>query len=890
MLASQFGTALFSVAMVDDSMEISSEHGHNAGEDIDIDIDLTSGQVDEDYMLEDAASNASFGESFLPQPSPPLGNDDVMIDDDDESYPMADAELIHNDVEQNTGHEAVAMSFSGPDASQFTGEEPEDTAHLNADGLPQDAGLIWEAHDVQEQEVNKPNVKVQKSEEAIAYGDEEPFIDPDTKEAEESRELTANNNSQTTSPQNRSLPIATTDDQPGSPLAAVQEPGLGSPDQTSNHSDTEPLAVAVEDVKQTVDSTSLDDGNALRPAPEVIVVYQSIEYGLFSTSESDDPDSFFLSDVSITEKSLIDFFKAIREVIHEDLTDEEELCISVEELGLEIDEVSCTKVFPTQSTLTLTNQTSPSILDSTLGQIITLYERLLQNDRVESPRPLYVLLGTKANFSKRLANLTAVAAEGKGLSELVTWDEHSESPLEPIEPREGKQGDDSALENYEADEDYGDTYDGTNDEEIEVSIADPSTQPIGDHDQLSESGDVQKSTATASPSSAPETSEAQHIGASDSPTLPTTQISTSGEYDEDGDLIDYSDEEFEDENKQQRGDSGPTELETDVGRTHNGTFADFVSPCLKPNTCFCSKCNDLLLAEYEAINEELRRRSISRAAEDSAVGQPTDGVENDHDVQPSRSQAETGVEYDEDESEGEELEHEEADAEYEDSSADDGESYDAVEVERRGDIHFDLGGDGEFEGDDLISDARGGSGAREDTYGDDNGNDAFEDEVESGEGDDNQTQNLPRLGGKETFPRDATSMSSSLGFADAAESSATTSADEIRFEEGLGKQIASDSKENYEPNISNDGTNDAGHEDEIDYEDDERQESLQAQEELHKSEDSTMTNGGLRKRPRAEDADLDEGMTTRSKGVYTPASHFEKNLLTPPLDTKRPRS
>ena len=55
MVSPQLGTALFPVAMVEDSMEISFERGHSVGEeDIDIDIDLTSGQADEDYMLEDA--------------------------------------------------------------------------------------------------------------------------------------------------------------------------------------------------------------------------------------------------------------------------------------------------------------------------------------------------------------------------------------------------------------------------------------------------------------------------------------------------------------------------------------------------------------------------------------------------------------------------------------------------------------------------------------------------------------------------------------------------------------------------------------------------------------------------------------------------------------------
>ena len=879
MVASHFGTTIFSVAMVDDSMEISSEHGHNAGEeDIDIDIDLTSGQVDEDYMLEDVALNTGFDNSFNPQRSPLMGNDDVMIDDDDESYPMADAELIHDDAEQNMEQEVVTIPFPGPNGSHFA-EDDGGATYLHPDSQTEGAPRMWDSHDVREPSVHETDVQVQKSEQAITQHDEVPLNDPEVKEAKELKEAPAelsDNQSQSTNLQNRS-PLVATADQPGSPLAPIQEPGLGSPDRTSNHSDTGPHAEAAGgDLKHTIESTSPDDGTAVRSAPDVVVVYQSIEYGLFSTSDSDHPDSFFLSDLSLIEKSLVDFFKAIRKVIHEDLADDEDLCISVEDLGLEIDEVSSSTAPSTQLTLNLIIQTSPSILDVTFGEIITLYERLLQNEKVESPRPLRVLLATKSNFAKRLANLITGATEGKGLSELVNWGEHSESPLEPTETDEGKQREESALENYEADEDYGDASDRTNGEEVDATKAEPLAEPTSGHDQLSDLESVPKSNATASLSSANGTLVTQQMSASDAQTLSTTQAPTSGEYDED-DLIDYSDEELEDQNKQQRGGSHPTELETDAGRTHNGTFPDFIPLCLKPNTCFCSKCNDLLIAEYEAINEELRRRSISQAEDDDTENQ-AEGVEHGHELQPNPSQTKTGVDYDEDVNTGEGFDDSGENAEHEDPFADDGESYDAeADAEEQEDNHFDLGSYGAFEEEQLTSDSKRDPGAEVDTYGNENGNDAFGDEVEVGEEDANQTQSLPELGEVEAVPRKATSASSSLGLADAVESSATASADEIHHGEGVGKQINNDSGKSIESHTSNSSTDDARDEDEIDYEDDDDQDSLEAQDILQKSEDLPVKSGGPGKRPRAEDADLDEGMTTRSKGMHLRRSWRTRN-------------
>ena len=69
-------------------MEISSEHGHNIrDEDIDIDIDFTTGHADEDYILEDVLPHETIDNDFLFEASPGAGQDDLMVDEgEDESF------------------------------------------------------------------------------------------------------------------------------------------------------------------------------------------------------------------------------------------------------------------------------------------------------------------------------------------------------------------------------------------------------------------------------------------------------------------------------------------------------------------------------------------------------------------------------------------------------------------------------------------------------------------------------------------------------------------------------------------------------------------------------------------------------------------------------------
>lgn len=334
--------------MADDTMEMSSEHGHNIGdEDIDIDIDFTAGHVDEDYVLEDAASNIGFEDDFRQQPSPAVGHADLMIDEDDESYPMPmdDGDAMPLEDNQHMEHETLPMSFTSANIPtlQFEEDPSQDTSHIVAAGSMQESAVVWPPQDEPDYGGNSTVVHAEHLEEGHVK-DEEPHDNENTEEIKPPATNPPREDSPTNSPHNISHNGSITGEQPISPPASTSAPVPESADHVL-HSDEAPGASSTsQDPIATIESASAEDTDPSSSNHEVIVLYQDSEYALFSKSESDDIDSFFLSDLSIKEKPLVNFFEAIRQVIHGDLTDEDELCMSIEDFGIEIEEVSCASV------------------------------------------------------------------------------------------------------------------------------------------------------------------------------------------------------------------------------------------------------------------------------------------------------------------------------------------------------------------------------------------------------------------------------------------------------------------------------------------------------------------------------------------------------------------
>jgi hypothetical protein len=60
---------------------------------------------------------------------------------------------------------------------------------------------------------------------------------------------------------------------------------------------------------------------------------------------------------------------------------------------------------------------------TTLSQLVDTYLRLCHNDGTESPGPLYLTLSTKPSLSTEVAGLVSAADEGKGISQIQSWNQ-----------------------------------------------------------------------------------------------------------------------------------------------------------------------------------------------------------------------------------------------------------------------------------------------------------------------------------------------------------------------------------------------------------------------------------------------------------------------------------
>ena len=280
----------------------------------------------------------------------------------------------------------------------------------------------------------------------------------------------------------------------------------------------------------------------------------------------------------------------------------------------------------------------------TVGQIINLHEIILQNDGFEFARPLCLVLSTRPNFLARFAKLTSGASEGKGLSELVYWDEQSESFDDSAPVNGNDQGERSQEEINKADANLETGEDNNVPTQHAFNQILPQDR-TAEKDPAQEAGDTDshETSRTVANDSLVQHSTAQDVVA------PQNMEASGNVEDEDGDLIDYSDVEDEAQPElQESAKSRPAKLEIDGKGTNTGT-PDFISPCLKHHSHFCSKCDDLLLVEYEAINEELRRRSIPPKSEKNLLEQAAESLVANYGTDNKRVttlETENRIEYD----------------------------------------------------------------------------------------------------------------------------------------------------------------------------------------------------------------------------------------------------
>ncbi|KAK2630175.1 hypothetical protein QTJ16_000995 [Diplocarpon rosae] len=561
--------------MVEDTMEISSEHGYNMDQDdIDIDLDLTAGSVDEDYILEDAASQIGFGNELHPPPSP-IVNDESMLDDDSESYQMEDADLLNEGEGHTMERESITFTTLDEEPPSL-GTNDLETVQYKSEDAGTSAKKFCDdavASKLEKQEFNPEHGGSDILEHDDAqYPDQAHCHNPETV-----AKALSDQGFQTSTPTRHSS-IPTAPAEVRSPLTHVPETRLVSPGIAPEHTEANFDSNSPHLEVDSADTSHVN--NELSNFPDVRVVYRNIEYDLFSSSELDDPDSFFLSDVSIAEKPLDEFLRAMREVINGDLAEEDELWILVESLGLEAGEKSS------------------FLHEVNLKEILNLHAELLHNDGIEpSSQTCYVQLRTRIDFSRRFSNLIAGAAEGKGLASFGLWNEQSLFLDDTENADEGKYEDESNVESHKID-DTAEVHESQPEPDVaESKFSGSGSQATSeDHEQFrsqefqTNAQHIQK-IDVSNINRSTDHSFATTLGATASQFLKGKVILPS-DVDEDGDLIGYSD-----------GEDDPASQKSRTPKT-----ADIRTPV-----------ND------EEVDQDHRRRSLSRVATEDNLSRVSSG-------------------------------------------------------------------------------------------------------------------------------------------------------------------------------------------------------------------------------------------------------------------------
>ncbi|TID17885.1 conserved glutamic acid-rich protein [Venturia nashicola] len=144
------------------------------------------------------------------------------------------------------------------------------------------------------------------------------------------------------------------------------------------------------------------DSGPPRSFHTTVVDYEGAHISLFPPMEEDEADTFLLGDISLADKTLVDLFRACRQVLGDSIDDSLELEIYCEDLDLTIPE------------------DSTDCMTTSFSQLVDVYVTLSRQDGIDHPEPFSIIMAKKPRWSSRLSTLYLAAAESKGLSAVQT--------------------------------------------------------------------------------------------------------------------------------------------------------------------------------------------------------------------------------------------------------------------------------------------------------------------------------------------------------------------------------------------------------------------------------------------------------------------------------------
>ncbi|KAJ5819237.1 hypothetical protein N7474_004828 [Penicillium riverlandense] len=438
--ASPLTFSTMEVPAVDDTMEMASPYQGQA-DDFDIDIDL----------MEDHPSNIDSemmgADDYLPtsQPTdynPDAINDADMVDgvsegsmvDADETYVEEDHDIDVQDggegayeAEMHEGDQGDGAKTPVPTVHvEAPVETAQETANLDdtsvaAKPVETDQGYSQALESV-------PHVE--SSVQEIEQQDESVPLEPSQPEQVQDEEI-----------ENIENDLNSEGEHLGEKTNEAAQVDVSDADNALGHTELpaanqengQAKSVVGENEAEAADHTELehvheaDDQHHHVSLHPVKVIYQENVISLFPPLEGDSSETFFLHDENVVYDDVGKLFSALREVLQDNVAENEVLIMDIDPLGIQIMEVS--QILALLFSLPPTGMLIHSLQDSSytskvsLHQVLDLYLKLCHNDGSNEPEALYLTLSTKMTVSAEIANLLAAANGGKGLSELHGWDE-----------------------------------------------------------------------------------------------------------------------------------------------------------------------------------------------------------------------------------------------------------------------------------------------------------------------------------------------------------------------------------------------------------------------------------------------------------------------------------
>jgi len=424
----------------DDDMELSSDHGRYDG-DFDIDVDQGGdyvGDADIDQMQEDLRSDR--GMTDLLDPTDVHTNDDEMAEGSiDGRYEPQDGmmqdegmttDLHDEDLEDYVGDEPEYAQKESNEVQEFeTVREQGDTTyddetgdttlrpdeHVFDDGAQEFKQDHTDGTDDTAQLDETQNETVPAVNVGLPADIEEPHLSINEVQQQKANDQTLVS---TVVDFTESQDAGDAGPQPMTGDASVRNPPEHKIDHEYQNDDT----VVVEHGEKAVDEVEYNDelgedksriiveesapsaqeehtgSFTVTGLHQTIVKYEGSEVFLFPSGDPTSQEEYFLEDDNIVNGSIGDMLEACRVVLGGDISEDEELELTVEDLGLSLSEDS-----------------TPAF-SASFSEILQLYVQLHALDGVAHPPPMYMTLSTKTRFTNRLTLLAHAVSEGRGLS------------------------------------------------------------------------------------------------------------------------------------------------------------------------------------------------------------------------------------------------------------------------------------------------------------------------------------------------------------------------------------------------------------------------------------------------------------------------------------------